>query len=243
MLNYIDASEIKLSERLDISYQDVKFKPLISLDVDPVVKKELLSGKLNYGYDINLLENDFSKLLIKVSNNKLKYEFIFKKTKMISKPSYYAEDWECVNSKYFVFHTSSRSLLNQYSISRLDSFVEHMLEVLQCGTDEIQKLQKEKIHYYLCKDESEIQKLTGYSARGLYYLSSDIIISTFNCHYHELCHLLINYKIKSNRLYTLPLLQEGFAVAFGGRGGKEPNVILNRGNFYQRITFWTSKNC
>ncbi len=43
--------------------------------------------------------------------------------------------------------------------------------------------------------------------------------------------LLINFKLQNLYLYTLPFLQEGFAVAFGGRGGKEPGVILNMGLF------------
>ncbi|MEJ2616474.1 MAG: hypothetical protein P8Z35_16075, partial [Ignavibacteriaceae bacterium] len=64
-----------------------------------------------------------------------------------------------------------------------------------------------------------------------YYLPYDYIISTFSCHYHEILHLLMNYKLGKPSLYTLPLLQEGFAVAFGGRGGKEPDVILEMGAF------------
>ena len=38
-------------------------------------------------------------------------------------------------------------------------------------------------------------------------------------------------------MYTLHLLQEGLAVAFGGRGGKEPNVILNMGLFLAQSNF------
>lgn len=41
----------------------------------------------------------------------------------------------------------------------------------------------------------------------------------------------MNLKIKNNKLYTSQLLLEGFAVALGGRGGKEPNVILNMGKY------------
>ena len=103
--------------------------------------------------------------------------------------------------------------------------------MMRFNNSEIEKLGKEKIHYFLCRDENEIELLTGYKARGLYYIPYDYIITTFSCHYHELMHLLMNYKIKENDLYTLPFLQEGFAVAYGGRGGKEPGVILEMGCF------------
>ena len=65
----------------------------------------------------------------------------------------------------------------------------------------------------------------------MYILAYDFIVTTFNAHYHELLHLLINYKLQKLPLFTHPFLQEGCAVAFGGRGGKEPNVILNIGLF------------
>jgi hypothetical protein len=80
-------------------------------------------------------------------------------------------------------------------------------------------------------------RLTGYSARGMYDLANDYIISAYNCHYHEIAHLLMNYKLKSLSLYTLPLFQEGFAVAYGGRGGKEPAAILEMGLFMVKSQF------
>ena len=235
--SYFDESEVNLSERLGISYSDVKFKSLISIDIDPTIKTQLLDQQLKYEYVIDSLDTDFSKLVIKIPKKNLKYEFVFHNSKMISKPTYYSRDWVRLKSKYFVFHTSDSSLLNEYSINRLDSFVENMLELLNCSDGEIRKLKDEKIHYFLCQDDSEIINLTGYSARGLYYIANDFIISTFNSHFHEISHLLINYKIKSLSLFTQPLLQEGFAVALGGRGGKEPNVILDMGSFLVKSNF------
>jgi len=73
-------------------------------------------------------------------------------------------------------------------------------------------------------------------------LAYDYLITTFNCHYHELLHLLINYKLKNLPLYTHPFLQEGFAVALGGRGGKEPEVILNLGCFLEKSGFPSYKD-
>ena len=98
-------------------------------------------------------------------------------------------------------------------------------------------MKEEKLIYILCKNEDEIEKLTGYKARGMGNLAYDYVITTYNCHYHELLHILINYKQKKLPLYTHPFLQEGFAVAFGGRGGYEPGVILNLGKFLKESEF------
>jgi hypothetical protein len=95
----------------------------------------------------------------------------------------------------------------------------------------LKEIEAHKIYYILCKDEEEIKLLTGFNTRGMYNLAYDFVITTFNSHYHELLHLLINFNLQRLPLYTHPLLQEGFAVAFGGRGGQEPDVILSLGSF------------
>lgn len=231
LVKYFDMGQIKLSGRLGINYKTVKHKLLLSLDIDPALKQKLLRHELRYTYKIEPLAPDCAKLLVEITGEKINYEFIFRHGMLISYADYYATNWVKIKSKYFIFHASEEYLLNDYSINQLDLFVERILHKLDCSNQEIKKLEAEKIHYFLCKDEDEIKLLTNYASRGMYYLANDYIISTFNAHYHEIAHLLINYKLKTIDLYTLPLLQEGFAVAFGGRGGQESNVILNMGIF------------
>ena len=235
--NFVDSTEMSLSKRLGISYLNSKNKFLISNDLESSVKENILNGKVRYNYNLKNLEPNYTQLLLEVPKERIKLEYFFYNSKLISKPYYYSKKWEIVTSKYFTFHISDSSLINNYSISSLDSFVDSMLSDLDCTNSAIQQLEKEKIHYFLCKDQAEIKQLTNYSARGLYFIAFDYIISTFNSHYHEIAHLLINYNLKSNELYTLPLLQEGFAVAYGGRGGKEPNVILEVGKFLIKSDF------
>jgi hypothetical protein len=234
---FVLKSELNLSKRLGISYPDAKHKFLISNDVDTKIKEDLKNGSMNYNYNIDSIDQDYSILNFKIPARQIKNEYYFYRSKLISKPYYFARNWEIEISKYFVFHISEPNLFNKYSQNRLDSFVDDLLLKLIFNESEKTKLQKEKIHYYLCKDEDEIELLTNYKARGLYYIPYDYIISTFNCHYHELVHLLVNYKLKKLNLYTLPLLQEGLAVANGGRGGKEPNVILSMGLFLAQSNF------
>ena len=237
IIKYIATSQLECANRLGITYNNVNNKCLISIDIEPEIKQSLLKKELTYSYTIEDLEPGYSKLILEITGQETKYEYIFHNDKMISKPSYYSKDWETIISKYFIFHCSNKTLTNDYTVNRLDEFVDSMLARLECSETEIQTLQKEKIHYILCSDENEISTMTGYTARGLYYLADDAIISNFNCHYHEISHLLINYKLRNIDLYTLPVLQEGFAVAFGGRGGKEPEVILDMGRFLQASSF------
>jgi len=96
-----------------------------------------------------------------------------------------------------------------------------------------------KIDYFLCKNADEIKLVTGFDTRGMYYIPYDYVVTTYNCHYHELLHLLMNYKLRSLPLYTTPLLQEGFAVAFGGRGGLNARVVLETGAYLVNAGFLT----
>jgi hypothetical protein len=112
-----------------------------------------------------------------------------------------------------------------------------MSEILSFTEAERNQLKEKKIFYFLCKDEEEIQKVTGFTTRGIYILAQDYVITTFNTHYHELLHFLINYKLRKLPLYTHPFLQEGFAVAFGGRGGLEAHTISEMGVFLIKSGF------
>lgn len=235
--NFILPEELKLSERLGITYRQNKFKYLISNNINDSVLIELRNNSLKYAFKIVPLKENYSILKLKVPSIIVERDYFFYKSYLISKPYYYSKDWTVRKSEFFEFHISDSVLFNEYSIKKLDSFVNKMTKLFGFNKNEISLLKQEKIHYFLCKDENEMKKLTGYNARGLYFLPYDYIVTTFNCHYHEILHLLMNFRLKNVSLYTLPLLQEGFAVAYGGRGGKTPNVILKMGLFLLKSNF------
>lgn len=235
--NFILPEELSISRRLGIEYTGVDNKCLISNDINSSLREEINSKKLSFTYKLEKLNDDYSKLFFSIPSRKIIKEYYFKDSYLISPPYYLAGNWKKEKSKFFIFHISAPSSFNQFAEKRLDNFVDKICKVLSLNDDQIKKLEENKIHYYLCRDGNEIKKLTGYDARGLYYLPYDYIVSTFNCHYHEILHLLTNYKLGKIPLYTLPLLQEGFAVAFGGRGGKEPDVILEMGAFLANNNF------
>lgn len=242
LVNFVDKNELRLSQRFEISYPDVKFKFLISNDMDSSIKFRIRNQELKYEYKIRNIDDDLSILKLIIPSIKSSQEYFFLNSKLISKPSFYARKWIHIKSRFFEFFISRNDLTNDYAAAKLDSFVLNALHLLQFNEAEILKLEKEKIHYFLCSDESEIEQLTGYKARGLYFLAYDYIISTYNSHYHEVLHLLMNYKLRSISLYTLPFLQEGFAAGYGGRGGLDVAVILDMGYFLSQNGFIDHKS-
>ena len=235
--NYISQDELSKDNRLGISYYDTKHKWLISYDVDPNIKELLRKKQLNYTIQIKELDNKYSKITFILENHEYQKEFYFFEDKMVSPFTYYTSNWEIMESDHFRFVLSDPCLFNEHSIEQLEAFIKNIFEKLQFTQEEKDKLKKEKIIYVLCRDTEEIKKITGFNTRGLYILASDTVITTFNCHYHELAHLLVNYKLKELNLYTHPFLLEGIAVALGGRGGKEPDIITDMGCFLETSGF------
>lgn len=231
---YLNKSELAESERLGIQYEGIKNKFLISFDIDKQVKDEIRESKTSYLLKEEMLDEDFSKITFFVQSRNYSKEFYFKGNKFISPAYYFTSGWKNFKTKYFDFFISDSSLFNDHSVEALDNYISIMADLLQLGENQRKLLEDEKIIYILCRDEDEIKKLTGFATRGIYILAFDEIITTYNCHFHELAHLLINFKLKTLPLYTLPFLQEGFAVASGGRGGLSRNVLFDAGYFLQK---------
>ncbi|NQU68349.1 MAG: hypothetical protein HQ510_10435 [Candidatus Marinimicrobia bacterium] len=228
---YFSTSEIELSNRLGIHYTEQDRKYLISYDIDEDIKSKISREEIFYDLTIVPFNDGYSKVFFSVSDPKYEKEFFFKGDKYISPVSYYTRQWQQIVSPHFKILISDGDRFNGYCIDHLEKFFLKMTEILEFDTDQLDRIESAKILYYLCKDTDEIEKLTGYPSRGMVILASDAVITTYPVHHHELCHLLINYKLQNLPVYTHPFFQEGFAVAFGGRGGKEPNVILNLGMY------------
>ncbi len=225
---FIQQDELALSKRLGITYKKVVNKTVISYE--PVQPEW---NKIEFKYTD---EADGSgKLNLKDKKQELNYYFI--EGKVVSPVYYFSRTWFTKESKYFVYKCEDASLLLDYNLEKMDKFVESVFEKLNF-TDELkQKLEKEKIYYFLCKDTDQIEKITGYDTRGIYNLAFDYIVTTYQCHYHELVHLMVNYRLQNLNLYTNPFLLEGLAVGLGGRGGNEPELQLQLGAFLHEANF------
>ncbi len=231
---FVLPQELELSHRFNISYTYIKYKFLISYNIDPIVKKRVIKNQIPYEISINELQNDLSCLEFYVPEMNYKRNFYFKEKYLISPIYFYTSGWKKIESEHFIFMISDSTLFNPYCIMNLEKFFNKISSELNLSIKQIENIRSQKIYYYLCKNEDEIEKLTGFRTRGIYNLAYDYLITTYNNHYHELMHLLINLKLQQLPLYTHPFFQEGFAVAFGGRGGKEPKVILDLGIFLHR---------
>ncbi|MBC8479783.1 MAG: hypothetical protein H8D46_04905 [FCB group bacterium] len=230
---YVQTDDLKSAYRLGIKYENVPFKFLISYDLDKHVRENLANGRWKSHLEIVNLDANYSRLDVFVPDADTNYQYFFLEDKLISPLTYYARDWQILESKHFTFWISNPVQFNTYSINALEFFLEEKSRQLGLTERQMDRLHEQKIQYYLCSDEDEIELITGYRTRGMSNLAFDFIITTYNTHYHELLHLLVNYKLGELPLYTHPFFQEGLAVALGGRGGKEPAVILDLGLYLQ----------
>lgn len=148
----------------------------------------------------------------------------------------YARDWPVQETKYFriLAHPEAQKYLNPIAIKDADRFVEETARAIGITPDGLEFLKKEKINYFFCHDDNLVRDITGYIIKGTYDLASDDIISAFFPHYHEITHLLVNFKFRRLPLYTLPLLREGVGVNFGGRFGKNSTSLFGLGGYIYR---------
>lgn len=237
MSSFVLDTELEKTRRLGITYEDTPDKFLISYDIDKDIKEKINSGSAKYEVAKKDLGDGFTKATFSLKGMNIKREYFFKNGKYVSPELYYTRDWKNFTSKYFNFFISDPSLFNNYSADKLDSYADAVSDLLNLSQDDKSLLEKNKIIYILCRDEKEIEKLTGFNTRGMYTLAFDEIVTTFNTHFHELSHLLINFRLRSLPLYTLPFLQEGFATALGGRGGLMRNIIMDAGFYLQKSGF------
>lgn len=234
IVRFIDPSEIAISKRLGIQYNGIDQKFLISYEIPEDINDRIQNGELSYTVIPKTLSEHYSKITLSIAKIDFQKDFFFYQEKLISPVSYYAKNWKRISSRHFRFIISDSTLFNSYCIAELEGFFVKMAGLLNITKERLEKIRTQKIYYFLCKDEDEIKQLTGFNTRGMYLVASDYVITTYNAHYHELLHLLMNFKLQNLPLYTTPFLQEGFAVAFGGRGGKEPNIILDIGLFIHK---------
>jgi len=223
--------DVSNSHRLGISYEGLDTKLLIGEGMDSSIANGIRSGSLKFDIRIDSSRDGYARVLLEIPARAYQHAFYFRNEKAISRVSYFTRAYHSWRSEHFKFLISDTGTFNRYSVDRLEKYFDSISLLLQFTREDMALLAKEKIVYVLCKDMNEIEHLTGFKTMGMYILAYDCVASTYNCHYHELLHLLINFKLRHIPLYTHPFLQEGFAVAFGGRGGKEPEIILDAG-FY-----------
>lgn len=230
---YVNQLELVKSERLGIKYDGVKSKVLIGYELTDEVKAGIKSGKFKYEIKEQLLADTYTEvtLNVPVANYSRTYYF---DNGFVTNSTYCSRLWQKKESKYFAFSIEEPKYFNEYCVKRLDDYVDMIADTLGFTIAERRILEKEKIGYIFCKDENTVEKITGFKAKGMAMLGSDDVVTSYQTHFHEVAHILINYKLKKLGLYTLPFFMEGFAVAVGGRGGMAPRVVTDLGCYLQK---------
>jgi hypothetical protein len=238
-INYISPQEIQYSQRLNTTYTDINSKLLLnfSSSINYKIKEKIRSGEASYTVQSTSLEDGYSKSTLNVASENYSTDFYFKNNKAVIPLTYFTWNWKKQSGKYFDFLISDEKLFNSYCIDKLDEFVDSTAKLLQYSDEDIKLLKDKKILYVFCSNSDEITNITGSVSRGRYLSEVDAVVTIYTCHFHEVAHLLLNYKIKENSLYPVPFLQEGFAVATGGRGGQNNNVLNDVGYYIARYNY------
>lgn len=158
---------------------------------------------------------------------------------LIYPQDFFAREWPVRETKYFRihYHPDNLKYLNPVLIEESDRFIETTAGTLKISKADLETLAAKKIEFFFCDADSTVSQITSKTTKGLLDLASNDIISATFPHFHEVTHFLINYKLRRLPLFTLPLLQEGLAVYYGGRWGKKPSALFDLGIFIYREKF------
>ncbi len=236
--DYVNKDELTKSQRLGVSYTGAKEKCLIGYELPEEVQAGILSGKYKYEVKEQPVEDGFTEVTFVVPDLNFSRVYYFRGG-FVTNSTYYSRKWLSKESKYFAFSIEEPKYFNEYCIKRLDDFVDMIADTLGFTISEKNILEKQKIGYIFCADESGVEKITGFKAKGMAMLGSDEVVTSYQTHFHEVAHILINYKLKKLGLYTLPFFMEGFAVAVGGRGGMAPRVVTDLGYYLEKSSILT----
>ncbi|MGH1361951.1 MAG: hypothetical protein ACRBF0_00250 [Calditrichia bacterium] len=239
LTKWVLRSELDKSRRLGIDFRTPFNKFFIQYDIADNIRRIITRGRVKYQFEIDTLEKDFSKLTFKLKARDYDMAFYFKGSSLISPYYYHTRDWKEFVTKYFRIRTSNPRLFASTAADQLDAFVDEMIALLQIGPEKAAVLRQQKIDYLLCESTDEIETISGFNTRGVTILATDRVITTFPLHKHEVAHVLINMVLENPPLFVHPFMQEGFATATGGRGGKVEPVIREIGTFLQKSAFMT----
>lgn len=231
LTRFVHPGELALSNRLGIRYVGVDHKFLISYDLGSALRESIDVERVQHRIETVEPERGVARLILSIPGARDSLAFLFEDSLLISPFRYHTGGWMMRESAHVRYYASDSSSLRDYHLTNLERFFETAASILALSREDRAVLADGKINYYLCANDEEVRQLTGHTTLGMYNLAYDAIVTSYHAHYHELVHLLVNVKLRHLPLYTHSLLQEGLAVAIGGRGGKDPGPILELGQF------------
>ena len=233
-----DKSALDHSRRLGIEYKDC---PLKIDSASPLynAREQIRRGNYNMTIPAVNVTGQMAEAEIALGKNGQgsKYLYYLRETdgewKLISPMTYHAADWQVHITKYVNLYYTRSWKINDYAAAELDRFIEDLGAQLGIAEARMELLESAKLDYYLGTEE-EVEKLTSHRCQGMTNLQFEAVVSQQLPHYHELTHFMVNFALRELPLYTMPFMQEGTAVYFGGRWGKSPSVVMQLGEFVIR---------
>ncbi|HEX2787916.1 MAG TPA: hypothetical protein VHP32_08425 [Ignavibacteria bacterium] len=216
VIDFIDEDELKRSNRFGITYYNEPIKFLINYNIPDEVKDDIIKKGKKFQADVKPLDDDYTILKFFYPEKNYSANFYFKDGKCIAPVTYFSRNYHRDSSKYFDFYIKEPIYFNEYCKEQLDKFIE--LKWFSSTASERKELETKKMIYVFC-NESDMINIIGQSAKGVFLVANDIVVSTYNAHYHELMHFVMNYKLKTNIKPCHPFFLEGFATGMAGRGG------------------------
>jgi hypothetical protein len=237
------ANEVTLSKRLNVEFTGY---PLKVDCTSPLLEHRaaLRMGTLTYAVSDSSINDTLTARVLEIRSGQstVRHTYLLAATAdgwRLTSPIYQAtRAWPALETRFARIRCPDESLLNTYAIDALDAFIDSLGTLFYFEPRHWVLLGRERIEYYLA-DAEQIRALSGYDAHGMTFLPLDAILTSHLPHEHELTHALFNFRLRELAMYTLPALQEGVAVAYGGRWGKTPGVIMHLGAFVLKSELMT----
>ncbi len=226
--------ELALSQRFGIQYEGVRQKFMLGYDLAPQEKLRVLASDAAWNVEVSAEQDGWAVARLRIGS--IERAFYFQDGYFVTPVRYFTRDFTSHQSRFFTILTEDPATFHPSAAQALDKFVLEAAETLELPSEKLELLEREKIVFVLCKDPESIEQLTGYRIRGMGVVSHDYVLTTYSAHYHEVAHILTALKLERELPVTHPLLREGLAVALGGRGGRDPETILDVGCFLFRST-------
>jgi hypothetical protein len=226
---------VEMSNRLGISYRDLPLKldsaSMIVLERTAIQLREIA---ISVAEIIDLGSSTRIRFLLQAGDQTATADYTAVPTdgawRFVDPAAALASGWNHRSTEFLDLYVQPSRQISEEAIRVLDQFIGETCERFGVPADRVEHLRAQKLRYYFC-DDATVTEIVGAPTRGAALLQTDAVVTSEPCHLHELAHLLINYALQDLPLYTLPVLQEGTAVALGGRWGRSPDVMQGLGKY------------
>lgn len=137
--------------------------------------------------------------------------------------------WTEREGRYFRLRSSKLRHVNKQALEALDAQIQNMLDRLQTPELARLRLERMKLEYYLCADDTEVRALTGSSRPGQYRPAGARIVSRAPADLNAVARAVLHLTLRETPPHAVAFLEDGLAAALGGWGSSSAGVTAQRG--------------